>query len=86
MKIGENTSYELLPIPDRYIHRTKLNNWHFPYIKNYRSMPDISSFITLDEFKKLPPDISKITRIDREMIDYDNIMKQYNRFFKKAKD
>ena len=49
-------------------------------------MPDISSFITLDEFKKLPPDISKITRIDREMIDYDNIMKQYNRFFKKAKD
>lgn len=76
-KNGKFFAYEHLSLGAKYYIHTELINYHFPYLKNYRSKLKKEEMIPLEEFLK-NENIGK--KIDLEMLDKERILSIYKKF------
>ncbi|WP_410002920.1 glycosyltransferase [Campylobacter volucris] len=79
----DNDLIEILRLPNKNIIKTKLNNYHFPYVKKWREI-DIKNtnlnLISLENFLENHYENFK-EYIDIDMLSKDKILDVYNNFF-----
>lgn len=69
---------EILPLHNKNRINTIANNWHFPYMKNWRNEIK-EELIELEEWKKQNKDIIGL-KISEEMLDKNKIIEIYKKF------
>ncbi|MWV68831.1 beta-1,4-N-acetylgalactosaminyltransferase [Helicobacter saguini] len=78
-KMYKNQEFGMIANMD-FIYYTEINNWHFPYIKDFRAnKASEQEWVKLDDFIESNKDLIN-TRIDSKMLDKDYILSLYNRF------
>ncbi|MCV3396130.1 hypothetical protein L8V93_08325, partial [Campylobacter lari] len=78
----DNRLIEILRLPTSNVLRVKLNNYHFPYVKDWRMVGCKFVFIKLEDFIEKHYKAYK-ENIDIEMLDKNRILKIHDRFFDK---
>ncbi|EAH6844242.1 beta-1,4-N-acetylgalactosaminyltransferase, partial [Campylobacter jejuni] len=79
-------SYEILKVRNRIYFTTELNNYHFPFIKNYRKNDYKQlNWVSLDDFIKNYKEKLK-NQIDFKMLEYKTLKKVYKKLTSSTSD